>query len=160
MNDECKEIRSKLIEDGTRDEMKLIQPNYAPTLQTEIRIHYAFTCANDNDDDDEIIEWCTGNIMKVGNSSNLENPGKDISFHRKDGAVEIQRDDNASKAEWVSFYIVETKKTLFNRCQQFGWRLYFDIPWNQKALQVACYGQENDDDVESNYVNDNENGKR
>ena len=58
--------------------------------------------------------------MKVINSINLKNTGKGDMCHRKDGAVEVQWDDDMSKVEEISFSIVEIKKTLFNRHQEFG----------------------------------------
>ena len=79
-------------------------------------------------------------------------------FCGKDIAVEVQWDDAASKVKDITFLQWKVH-ILFNRHQEFGQRLCFDVPSNSKALQVACDGQENDDDRESNDENDNENGK-
>ena len=106
MNEKRKEIRSKLAEDGTRDEMKLRQPNYDPALQSGLKIKHVFRYANNNDEDNEIIEWCAGKIVKVINSIKLENTGKGDMFHRKDGDVEVTWDDNMSTVEEISFTIV------------------------------------------------------
>ena len=100
--------------------MKLRQPNCDPALQLGVRIQCTFRCANDDDDDDEIVERHAGKIMKVSNGRNIENPGKGNVFCRKDSAVEVEWDDDRSKVEGMRFSIVEIKKTLFNRRQEFG----------------------------------------
>ena len=42
MESKCNEERRRLIQEGTRDEMKLIQPVCAPELTVGTKIQYAF----------------------------------------------------------------------------------------------------------------------
>ena len=86
--------------------MKLTQPNYSPVLYPGMRMQCAFRCEHYDEDDDDVIEWCTGEIMKVRNGSNLENLGKGNIFHRKDGVEEVQWEEDVSKVKEIRFSIV------------------------------------------------------
>ena len=151
MNDKCSEERLRLINQGIRDEMRLRQPSYAPDLCVGNKIKYAFRCTEDNGDD-EIIEWCTGEVTKISTGSNLRNTGAGPKYCRKGGAVEVQWEADLSKGEEVSYSIVEIKKSLFNCYEEFGWRLFFDIPWNSIPLQAAYEAKEKI--AESEFAND------
>ena len=133
MENKCNEERLRLINEGLRDEMRLRQPSYAPDLKVGMKLQYAFRYTDENEKD-EIIEWCTGKVTKVSNGSNLRNIGNGPKYFRNGGAIEVQWDADAAKGEDVSYSIVEIKKTLFNCYDEFGWRLYFDIPWNSLPL--------------------------
>ena len=90
MKDKCTELRTRIIEDGLRDKMKLRQPSYTPTLVPGIKIQYTFRYANKDDENDELIQQCTGSIITVSDSSNLRNPKNAQRFYRKDGTVEVK----------------------------------------------------------------------
>ena len=128
--------------------MRLRQPSCAPELKVGMKLQHAFRNA-DACRTDEIIEWYTGEVTKVSNGSNLRNIGNGPKHHRKGGAVQVQWDADAAKEEDISYSIVEIKKTLFNCCDEFSWRLCFDIPWNLIPLQAACKAKENNDKEES-----------
>ena len=156
MNDmqlKCNETRVRLINKGIRDEMRLRQPSYAPDLKQGMKIQYAFRHADEESPDDEIIEWCTGTVTIVGNGNNLRNPGKGPRHYRKGGGTEVQWDADISKGDEISFSIVKIKKTLFNCYEEFSWRLFFDIAWNSKALQIACKESEKINDEELSQEN-------
>lgn len=147
MKSKCNEERLRLINEGLRDEIRLRQPSYAPHLKVDMKLQYAFRCA-DEDESYKIIEWCAGQATKVSNGSNFKNIRNGPRYFRKGGAVEAQWDANAVKSQDVSYSIVEIKKTLFNYCNKFGWRLHFDAPLNSIALQAACKAKNNNDEEE------------
>ena len=147
MENQCNEERLRLINEGLRDEIRLRQPSYAPHLKVGMKLQHAFRCT-DEDESNKIIEWCTGQVTKVSNGSNLKNIRNGPRHFRKGGAVEVQWDADAAKSQDVSYSIVEIKKTLFNCYDEFGWRLYFDAPWNSIALQAACKAKKNNDEEE------------
>ena len=113
MECKCNEERRRLIQEGTRDEIKLRQQVCAPELIVGTKIQHAFRHTEENDNN-EIIEWCAGSVSKVSNGTNLRNTGKGSKFCRKGGAVEVQWDGDPSIDEDFSYSIVEIKKTLFN----------------------------------------------
>ena len=123
----CNEERVRLIKEGIRDEMKLHQPTYTLDLEVGMKIQCAFRYIDENKED-EIIEWCMGEVTKVSNRTNLRNLGNRLKYYRKNAAVEVQWDTDASNNEDVIYLIVEIKKTLFNCYNEFGWHLFFDIP--------------------------------
>jgi len=98
---------------------------------------------------DKIIEWCTGEVTKVSNGSNLRNIGNSPKYYRKGSAVDVQWEADAAKGEGISYSIAEIKKTLFNCYDEFGWRLHYDIPWNLIPLQAAYKAKENNVEEES-----------
>ena len=57
MEIKCDEKRKRLVEEGTRDEMKFRQPTCAPCLKIGMKIRHSFRHSNENND--EVIEWCT-----------------------------------------------------------------------------------------------------
>ena len=148
MENKSNEERLRLINEGVRDEMRLRQPSCSPELEVGMKSQYAFRHTNE-DETCETIEWCTGEVTKVSNGSNLRNAGNGPKYHRKGGAVEVQWEANEEKGEDISYSIVEIKKTLFNCYKECGWRLHFDIPWNSLPLQAACKAKENEEDQES-----------
>ena len=148
METNCNEERQRLIEEGLRDEMKLRQPPFTPDLHVGIKMQYAFryTYAEESDG---FIEWCNGTVHKVSNGNNLRNTTNGSKHYKKGGAVEVKWDADASKNEDVSYSIVQIKKTLFNCYDEFGWRLFFDVPWNSIPLQMACKAKEKNNEEES-----------
>ena len=88
MENKYNEERLRLINEGFRDEMRLCQPSCAPELKVGMRLQYAFR-NTDAHRTDEIIEWCTGEVTKVSNGSNLRNIGNGPKYYRKGGAVEV-----------------------------------------------------------------------
>lgn len=150
MENKCNEERLRLINEGLRDEMRLRQPSYAPESQVGMKLQYAFRYA-DADETDEMIEWCAGEATKVSNGSNLRNIGNGPKYQRKGGAVEVQWEADTAKGEGISYSIAEIKKTLFNCCDEFGWRLHYDMPWNSTPLQAACKAKENNVEEESTH---------
>ena len=156
VEDNCNEERQRLIEEGLRDEIKLRQQPFAPDLHVGIKIQYAFRCA-DAERSDELIEWCTGTVVNTSDGNNLRNTtnanANRPEYYKKGGAVDVKWDTDASKNEDDSYSIVKIKKTLFNCYDEFGWRLFFDVPWNSIPLQMACKEKEKNNDTESTSEN-------
>ena len=146
LEDKSSNIRLALISAGKRDEMKLLQPKSAPSLEVNMMIQYAFRYADD-DTSDEHMEWCTGKITRIGNGSNMRNnSGFGPKFYRKGGAAEIEWVADESKNEDVSYAIVKIDKKDFNTYVEHGWRLHFDVPWSNVPLQERICESSKEDD--------------
>ena len=149
MNEQCSSTRLKMIEDGDRDEMKLREPFYASTLHPGMKIQYTFRYTDVNNPINETMEQCTGIITKVSNGVNLRSMGRGPKFYRKDAAIGVQQDADVTKGKESTWSIVEIKKSLFNKYEEFRGRLYFDIAQNSKLLQIVLNHEKNYDEEES-----------
>ena len=138
-------VRSRLIKEGRRDEMKLRQPASAPILKPNNIIQIAYRYFYDGNHKDD-YQWCTGTVVAVSNGRNLNNDkGK---YYSKGAAVDIQWHADSDKGEEISFSVIRIKKTLFNCYDEFGWRMYFDVEWNNIALQAAREDEMHDEEPE------------
>ena len=82
------ELRENLISEGKRDEMKLHQPKFAPDLEVGMEIQCAFRCSEEEIENDESFEWCTGTITKVSDGKNFRTMGSERNkYHRKGAAA-------------------------------------------------------------------------
>ena len=106
MEIKCNDTRQRLIEEGTRDEMKMRQPTYAPDLKVAMNTKYAFRYADEDGFNDEVIEWFTDQVTKNKNGSNMWNGPK---CYRKGGTTEAQWDAYSYKCKKVSVSIVEIR---------------------------------------------------
>ena len=98
------ETRQRLINEGTRDEMKLLQPSYAPDLNLGMKSQCAFRCTDEDAHGDEIIEWYAGIITIFSDGNNSRNPGKGPRHFINGSATEVQWDADVSKGEEISFF--------------------------------------------------------
>ena len=154
MESRSNSIRNKLIDRGERDEMSLKQPKYVPKLKENDVIQYALKNSDDSDDS-VVIEWCTGTVVRLSDGSNLRNTtGKGPKYHRKGSAVEIKWHADEEKGEEVSYSVVEIKKTMFNCYADTGWRLFFNVRWNNKMLQSKYNIKNKNDDEERSQDNE------
>ena len=88
------------------------------------------------EDEVESIEWCTYAITKISSVNNLLNTiCDDPKCHEKDGAVEAKVNDDANKDEDATYSVIVIKITKFNKYVEHGWRLHFDVEWNNKMIQ-------------------------
>ena len=88
MNDvetKCDESRQRVIEEGIRDEMNLLQQTYAQDLKIGMKIKWSFRYKDEDGPNDEDIEWCAGKVTKVSNGSNMR---KGQKHYRKGGDTE------------------------------------------------------------------------
>ena len=138
------ELRLKLIEEGKRDEMKMMNGCAAPDLKVGMRTQHVFKCTDD-DMEETTYEWCTGTIVELSNGKNFILPSETgpSRYHRKGSAANIRWDDNALSAhETDSFSVVSFAKTLFNVYKDKGWRVFYDMPWNNLPLQSILRNEE------------------
>ena len=75
------DIHTQLIKEGTRDKIILRQLRTVPKLQVSDHIQYSFKYYYDKTKEPDFIEWCTGTVTKVSNSSNLRNTNTRPKFN-------------------------------------------------------------------------------
>jgi len=124
MERESVQMRNDLIVRGERDEIKLHQPTEAPNLLPGLKLQI---CCNyfDHETGIDQLEWCDGTVIQVSNGKNLRNDeGK---FLRKDAGAMIRWNENDERDEEVSESCVTLLKKNFNKKEEGGWRLFFNV---------------------------------
>ena len=130
-------LRSDMIANGILDEMSKLQPSLAPILKLGNRIQYTFQFIDEENNNKEILEWYIGTVIKLSTGDSLY---QGVKPYRKNAAVKVKWESNADYDSSTS--IVEIKKSMFNVYVEHSWRLFFDVEWSNKLLQLAWERQE------------------
>ena len=93
------ELRLKLMNEGKRDEMKMIQPIGELKLNEGLIIQHVFM-HKDEEMGEQSVEWCTRTVVKFSNGVNLQKPLSAGPKHcRKGGFSEVRWHGNADNGE-------------------------------------------------------------
>ena len=148
VEEQSKSLRDSLIDSGKRDEMAMKQPKCAPELKDNDKIQFVFKHVN-NETNSVTMEWCKGTVKRVSDGTNLRNAsGSGPKFYKKGCAIEIECHAHEEKGEKISYSIEEINKSLFNCYVESGWRLFFNVRWNNKLLQSRCNDEINNENEE------------
>ena len=112
-------LRSEMIAHGKLDEMSKLQPSSLPTLKLGDRMQHAFRFIDEENNNKETLEQCIGTVTALSTGESLY---QGVKPHRKNTAVEVKQDSNSY--EDSSATIVEMKKSMFNMCLEYSWRLF------------------------------------